>query len=472
MSQVFWMPSGDDAAPRMPPGLDEAWDEAWSAAHPDARRDGDARAEQPADARREGREGREAGALAGRQRELRPAQTVLRLLAMGLGSQRAYRDALAVVLDELRLPAGTLYTWREGDAGLVALATVSRDAHGGDDTVMAPLGDEIATDCVRERRTVLLAGPLAGLAAELADWRGGEPGALVARPLVLRGYAVGALALLTRPGQLDLSEREWALLTACADALAVAMGHEALRASELERVKAGVVDALSHELRTPLTSLLGYLEALADGDAGDLTEEQRDYLAIIDASARRLHRQVNDLLTLSRLNSGELRARAADDVAPREVVERALSAARERAAQRDLMLDASVEADLPAVCADPEVVRQALDQLLDNALKCAPPGGSVYVRLARTGGDVVVSVSNTGSYVGPEERGDLFTAFYRTRAAERDALQGVGLGLSIARMLVERVGGRIWVESDEAVGTTFCFTLPGARRSPAADASA
>ena len=402
--------------------------------------------------------------------QMQPARSVLRLLAAALDSQLAYGAALGVVLEELLLPAGTFYTYEPDTARLVPQTTISRCATGAV-TTSAAIGSGLAADCVRERRTVVLAGPLADAAGELANQYGAQPGALIARPLLLRGRMLGALVVVTPPERHDLTATEWSLLAACSDALAVAIGHQALRVSELERVKASVVDVLSHELRTPLTSLLGYLEVLADGDAGDLTEEQRDYISIIDASARRLHRQVDDMLTLSRITSGELRL-AERDVPLRELVDTALVAIHERAASRHLTLDARIEDDLPAVSADPEVVRQALGHLLDNALKCAPHGGSVRVRVARAGGGVLVSVANTGSYLEPDERRQVFTAFYRTAAAERDAVQGAGLGLCIARSLVERAGGQMWVESSADEGTTFYFTLIGAPRFADAHAQA
>lgn len=463
MSQVFWMPEGEDAARAAAPPPDGPPDERRPAATTHA----SGRNAPPGVVAHAPRHRQHDPALG--EGETQVTRAVLRLLAMTLDSQSAYRDALGVVLDELHLPAGALYTREHGGTGLAPRAATMRaplDGRAPGAEVIAAWGRELAAECARERRPIVQQGPLAALTAALAGWQLPAPGAVIAQPLVRHNRSLGALVLLTQPERVDLDERERSLLVALSEALAVAISQEAAHASELERVKADVVDLLSHELRTPLTSLLGYLEVLADGDAGALTEQQRDYLHIIDVSARRLHRQVDEMLTLSRINSGELRLRPRD-VRLRDVVDAAVSEASGGASERDVTLDACVLGDTPAMSADPELVRQVLAQLLDNALKCTPPGGSIFVRAAPSGDTVVVSVANTGSYVAPEERSRLFTSFYRTRAAQDGARQGAGLGLSIARSLVERAGGRIWVESDPEDGTTFFFTVPGAHRTPA-----
>ena len=291
---------------------------------------------------------------------------------------------------------------------------------------------------------------------------------LVIQPLVVAEVVVGALVVgLGETGQhLDPGQIDAARAVAIAVSGALQRWTEQLM--RLDRVKSDVVAALSHELRTPLTAIRGFTEVLADGEAGSLNEEQREYLAVIDTAARRLQRQVDDLVMLTRIQTGPL------TFEPRTLgisgaLERATGRIRERAAARDITVTLDMASSLPLVRMDPHALDRTLEHLLDNAVKFTPPGETIAVHCDRVDGAVMVSVTNTGVAIEEYDSERVFAAFYRTASALRDAVQGAGLGLTIVKSLVEQHGGRVWLEGTSESRTTFSFTLPIASATRARD---
>lgn len=233
---------------------------------------------------------------------------------------------------------------------------------------------------------------------------------------------------------------------------------------EVDRMKSEFVSLVSHELRTPLTSIKGYIDLLMDGDAGALNEEQQDYLAIVQNNADRLVALINDLLDVSRIESGriELRREPLDLVRSIAGVAALLRPQIEAKGQR-LTLD--LAKDLPAVSGDADRVTQILTNLLSNAYKYTPRGGSITIEAHRSEGNyVLVAVRDTGIGLAPEEQAQLFTKFYRARNALTQEVGGTGLGLTITRSLIEMHGGTIDVTSAPGSGSTFAFTLPTTER--------
>jgi two-component system, OmpR family, sensor histidine kinase VicK len=227
---------------------------------------------------------------------------------------------------------------------------------------------------------------------------------------------------------------------------------------QANRLKDEFFATVSHELRTPLTSIIGYTDLLLRGDQGDFTDEQRHFLEITERNAMRQLRLVNDLLFVSRAEAGEFviepgRAELASVV--RECVE----SARPYARTKEVELIETVE-PLPACEGDPDRLAQLADNLVSNAIKFTPAGGEVRVTLSVDGDRSRLEVANSGSYISAEERKRLFDRFYRTASASDEAVQGVGLGLTISKAIVEAHDGRIEVESDEQSGTVFRVSLP------------
>jgi len=224
----------------------------------------------------------------------------------------------------------------------------------------------------------------------------------------------------------------------------------------LEVVRRDFVANASHELRTPLTAIRGFAETLAEGDVAE--PERRRYLGIILEHARRLGSLVNDLLELSRVESGKLELRIRPLVVA-SAVDAVLSNLESLFAQRKLSVSRGA-CDVPHVRADPQALEQILNNLLDNAAKYTEPGGRIDVRAERVGSHVRVCVEDTGIGIPESDRGRIFERFYRVDKARSRALGGTGLGLSIVRHLVEAMGGRVGVESTPGKGSTFHFTLP------------
>lgn len=227
---------------------------------------------------------------------------------------------------------------------------------------------------------------------------------------------------------------------------------------ELDRLKDDFVATVSHELRTPLTSMMGFLEMIREGEAGELNEEQQRFLAIVYRSSERLQRLVGDLLFVARLDANGLQLHFGearlDDIV-RDAVESSGALAR----SREVSLVAEVD-DVPPVSGDKERLSQLVGNLISNALKFTPSGGSVVARVFVDGGRAVVEISDTGIGIPPAEQSRLFQRFFRSSTATEQAIPGTGLGLVISRAIAEAHGGTIDVTSVPGEGTTFRVEIP------------
>lgn len=222
------------------------------------------------------------------------------------------------------------------------------------------------------------------------------------------------------------------------------------------RVKDEFVASVSHELRTPLTSIMGYVDLLRERP--DLPPEQAAHLEVVARNSDRLRRLVSDLLHTAQIDDGPLRVtRTRTDLS--EIVRESVRAAEPAAAAAGLRLDLAAPAVL-TVMVDPQRMAQVVDNLVSNAIKYTPPGGHVQVCLAVDGSRVELEVADTGIGIEAQDRERLFTRFFRAKDAEERSIQGVGLGLSIAKSIVEGHGGRIEVESKVGSGTVFRVRLP------------
>ena len=229
--------------------------------------------------------------------------------------------------------------------------------------------------------------------------------------------------------------------------------------TELDRIKSDLVSTVSHELRTPLTTLVGHVEMLADGDFGELSEDQRWAVKAIDRNSQRLLSLIEDMLTLAKIENGGLGL----DVAPTDVADlfaeiEAAAAPLARAKSLDLGLE--ISAGVPAVLADRSALERAIMNLVSNAVKFTPEGGIVRVRASHDRSNAVFSVSDTGMGMSAEDKDRLFTRFFRSPTAMSMAIPGTGLGLAIVKKIIDDHGGTIHVESVPGAGTTIEFTVP------------
>ncbi len=225
------------------------------------------------------------------------------------------------------------------------------------------------------------------------------------------------------------------------------------------RLKSEFMAAMSHELRTPLNVIIGFSQLMLDGVSGEINEEQRQCLEDILSSGEHLLNMVNDILDLSKVESGkmELRLRNIDLT---DVIESLRRTMMPLLTQRKQSFDVKLEKRLPLIHVDEARVRQVLLNLLSNASKFMPDGGKLEVRAVREGDWCQVSVIDNGIGIEKEDQERIFEAFDRVDNSVTREKSGTGLGLTIAKQIVEMHRGRIWVESEYGNGSRFMFTLP------------
>lgn len=224
---------------------------------------------------------------------------------------------------------------------------------------------------------------------------------------------------------------------------------------EITRLKNDFIHTVSHDLRSPLTAILGYMELIER--VGALNESQRDFLGRLNASVQHMTGLVNELLDLSRLESGFDTRREHVDI--RNVVEYSLTVLDNQIRRRNIRLTREFSDDLEPLRANPIRIRQMVDNLIGNAVKYTPPGGSVRVSASMQEDQVILRVSDTGPGIPPEEQSRVFEKFFRASNRPEDA-EGSGLGLAIVKSIVESHQGRVWVESKIGAGSTFIVLLP------------
>jgi PAS domain S-box-containing protein len=228
---------------------------------------------------------------------------------------------------------------------------------------------------------------------------------------------------------------------------------------ELDRMKTEFVSQVSHELRTPLTAIKGFTDLMLDGDAGELSDEQSEYLAIVKSNADRLVALINDLLDVSRIEAGRIQLKPeAVDVGG--VLGSVLATMRPLADAKRQRMTLSVEDGLPQAWADRDRLVQVATNLVSNAHKYTQEGGSIDVSAARAGDFVNVAVRDDGMGIAAEDVARLFSRFFRVDSSLTREIGGTGLGLSIVKSIVELQGGAVTVDSEPGVGSTFAFTVP------------
>ena len=239
--------------------------------------------------------------------------------------------------------------------------------------------------------------------------------------------------------------------------LATAFNRMSGELGNLEKSRRDLVANVSHELKTPITAIRAHLENLLDG------VEQPDpaTIEVMLAQVERLGRLVDQLLDLSRLESGEIPLRI-EELPLQPLVDDLISEIDVALSGRGVRVDNHVPADLPALSVDRERVHQVLFNLVDNAVRFTPEGGHVTVSARRRNGSVEVAVSDTGAGIPPEHLPRLFERFYRADPARARGDGGTGIGLAIARSVVEAHGGQIRAESEPGRGSVFTFDLPSA----------
>jgi signal transduction histidine kinase len=325
------------------------------------------------------------------------------------------------------------------DGGLVGAVYLSQ-----------PLGDALLV--VRDLRTRWL------ISVAVALLLSGAVGLVLSRAITRPLRRLTAAAGIVARGDLDVrvpvrSHDE-------VGALSRAFNDMTARLRAARQAQIDFVANVSHELRTPLTAVKGTVETLRDGAVDDPVVRDR-FLETVETETDRLIRLVNDLLVLSRFDSQALNLRR-EPLGVGALARDAADRLAHRAAARRVSVRVETAASIPPALADRDRIEQVLVNLLDNAIKYSPPGGTVRVRILRgADGGVRVEVEDEGIGIPAAELARIGERFYRADRARSRAEGGSGLGLAIARALVEAHGGRLWLESEEGQGTVARFSLPG-----------
>lgn len=293
---------------------------------------------------------------------------------------------------------------------------------------------------------------------------------LMVVPLVLGDRCIGVMRVGSKRRD-AFSEEQVALVSVIAEEAAIIvetailnrrLAKTAEQLAALNRMKDEFVSTVSHEFKTPLTTISGFLTVMLEGDTGPLNAQQMKFLTIAKSASKRLSGLVSDLLDLSRLEGGAKMEMGPFDLG--RLTMEAVENHQPAAAESGKTLSAEAPGVLPKALGDERWMQLVLDNLVSNAIKFTMPGGRVRVRVQDKGEFVMVSVSDDGIGIPPEDREKVFERFYRAGNRSSVNAPGTGLGLAIAREVVDKHGGKIWLESELGKGTTFHFVVPAAGR--------
>ena len=251
---------------------------------------------------------------------------------------------------------------------------------------------------------------------------------------------------------------EMASLARSFNEMAAQLEEAADKQRELDTLRRNLIAWAGHDLRTPLASVRAIIEALADGVVED-PETVGRYLHTAQREVRLLSVLIDDLFELAQLEAGGLRPETSPN-SMSDLISDTMESFSELAARQGVLLEGSAEPDVDPVLMDVKLIGRVLSNLLGNALRHTPAGGSVQVSARRSAQRVVVEIADTGEGISPEDLPHVFERFYRGEKSRSRATGGAGLGLAIARGIVEAHGGQIGVDSVAGQGTRFFFSLP------------
>jgi two-component system sensor histidine kinase KdpD len=327
--------------------------------------------------------------------------------------------------------------------------------------VVQVFGCEAAAFYYRPTEEILRSGPESHpvsdhdlqAAAEIDDVSIDGARAVATAPVRLGGRTLGSLALV---GALPSRQTVRAIVNLVAitiekaRALEEASQAEAARQSEV--LKSALLDSLAHDIKTPLTSIKAAVTSLL----GSSPAGERELLTIINEEADRLNQLAAEVIAMARIEAGKLHLEK-QPVTAAELISGALQ--EFRAALRDRTVAVNAAKALPPAEADREFAEQVVKQFVENALKYSPPGSPLTITAELQSGKIVIGVADRGPGIEENERGRIFDKFFRGRQ-HRFGTKGTGMGLAIAKGIVEAHGGRIWVESEPGQGSAFYFSLP------------
>ena len=241
----------------------------------------------------------------------------------------------------------------------------------------------------------------------------------------------------------------------------------AVKLKELDEMKDDFVSSVSHELRSPLTSIQGYVKLVNQGKAGAINDRQKEYLSIAQNNTARLARFINDILDMARIKAGKISLEL-KPIDIKIVVQEMVALFRPNTMEKNIVLKTEFSDLIPKVSGDEDKIKQVLTNLINNAIKFTPEGGTIKVGvkgigggLLQNSGTVEVYVEDTGVGIPSEQLNEIFEKFRQVKETKQmvEKVKGTGLGLAIVKGIVEAHGGKIWVESQLGVGSKFTFTL-------------
>jgi signal transduction histidine kinase len=228
------------------------------------------------------------------------------------------------------------------------------------------------------------------------------------------------------------------------------------------QAKSEFLASMSHELRTPLNSIIGFSQVLHEQYFGSLNDKQAEYVTDIVDSGKHLLSLINDILDLSKIEAGKMEFEVSE-VKIADILKNSFVMIKEKALVHSISLEIQMGEDIVGtqIVADERRLKQVMFNLLSNAAKFTPDGGAIRVDASKAGKELIISVSDTGIGMTPQEQKRLFEKFYQASGGIRDKTPGTGLGLAITKSIIEKHGGRIWMESEGLnKGSRFTFTLP------------
>jgi len=408
---------------------------------------------------------------------------VLTQIAKTLTSRLPLADLLNQAMDRLNAslgPAdvGIVYLWDESSGVFRASASFGCDADALGEVALEA-GESIAGKIFAEGHPRLYSSVNA-VAEAMADLRDGNrhallqalgtahlPRSVLAAPLRVADARLGVLLLYTLHSAITFTEADLPFIQTLADLLALAIDRGRLEETDevvrevrrSERLRSEIMATLSHELRTPLAAIRGYATALMMEEIKWPKWKRDQFLRLIDDECDNLQAMIGEILDSSLIDIGQLAIVPQPLRLPHLLSEVAAEMQRRTRVHR-LVVD--TPPDFPILDADPHRIKQVVRNLLDNAVKYSPTGGLVVLRAEVGEAEVTVSVSDQGVGISPQDMIPLFDKYFRAKSPAGYHVAGTGLGLPVARAIVEAHGGRIWAQSKVGQGTTLFFTLPRA----------
>lgn len=386
----------------------------------------------------------------------------------------AVMDKIPAVLEPA--DAGTIMIWDQ-PAGLFR----AEAAFGYDREILKDIGlraGESITGKVYDAGAARLLSTSEEITAAMADMRKANreamqralrsedlPHSCLAAPLQVGNHKYGVLVLESVRHFASFTGSDLCFIQSIADLIALAIDRARLAASadairearQADRLRSEVMATLSHQLRMPLSAIKGYSTAMLLPDIQWSEEKRKEFLELIDEESDNMQAMITELLDSSLIDVGQLVVELQPVRLPRLAHDIAVETQR-RTEKHHLIVDFSP--DFPIIDADTRWLKQVFRNILDNSIKYSPEGGLIVIRGEVRSTDVVVSVADQGLGISPEDLIPLFEKFFRAKPTNDFHMAGTGLGLPVARAIVEAHGGRIWAESKLGQGTTLFFSLP------------